>query len=601
MNSFLRIKSVKKGFTLVEILVGAFVFLIIATGVYQGYVAVLRLLSLSEAKTAATFLANESIERVRNLAYGDVGTVGGLPNGVLPQVSVVNRDGFLFTTTTTVRSIDDPFDGTIGGTPNDLSPADYKLVEIEIGCSACRNFTPLVVTTTQAPKNLETSSGNGALFIQVIDGNGQPISGVTVRVQNASSTPAIDVTDLTNQNGMLQLVDVPPGVHTYNVSVSKNGYSSSTTYPPGEAGNPNPVKPNGTVAAGQVTQLSFAIDLVGTINWRTVSPSCQVRANIPFTLEGTKVLGINPDILAYTENHTTGGAGTLTTSNLEWDTYTFSPGSLVYDLAGSSPLLSMTLSPGATVDALLVLEPRVPKSLLVSVKDSATGLPVADATVTISLGAFNETLITNRGFLRQTNWSGGSGQELFSDPDRYQSSDGNIETANPVGDITLQESFGTYAPNGEIISSTFDTGSATTTYYNLVWEPIDQPEETGEDAIRLQLASNNDGSTWNFIGPDGTSGSYYSTSDQNIHPSHNGNQYIRYKALLGTASSTLSPNISEIALTYGSVCVPYGQVFFQGLLPDTYTVSISHPNYQPLSTDVVLAEDWKLIEVSLTP
>lgn len=160
---------------------------------------------------------------------------------------------------------------------------------------------------------------------------------------------------------------------------------------------------------------------------------------------------------------------------------------------------------------------------------------------------------------------------------------------------------GTYAPSGEIVSSTFDTGSATTTYYNLLWEPIDQPEESGEDSVRLQLASNNDGSTWNFIGPDGTSASYYTTSNQNINALHNGHQYIRYKVFLGTASSTLSPNISEIALTYGSVCVPYGQVFFQGLVPNTYTVSVSHPNYQPVSTDVVLSEDWKLIEVSLTP
>jgi prepilin-type N-terminal cleavage/methylation domain-containing protein len=600
MPFFLNVKN-KKGFTLVEILVGAFVFLIIAAGVYQGYVTVLRLLGLSEAKTAATLLANERVELVRNLAYQDVGTVGGLPNGVLPQVSLVSRDGFLFTVTTTVRSIDDPFDGTIGGTPNDLSPADYKLVQIEIGCSACRNFTPLSVTTTQAPKNLETSSGNGALFVQVIDGNGQPISGVTVRVQNASSTPPIDVTDLTNQNGILPLVDVPPGIHTYKVTVSKNGYSSSTTYPPGGAGNPNPVKPNATVAAGQVTQLSFAIDFVGTINWRSVSPSCQVRANIPFTLHGTKLLGTNPDTLAYNQNLTTGAPGTLVTTNLEWDTYTFSPISTLYDLAGSSPLLSMTLSPGAAVDALLVLEPKVPKSLLVSVKDGATGLPVADATVTISAGAFNQTLITNRGFLRQTNWSGGSGQEVFSDGDRYLSSDGNIETANPAGDIRLRQSLGTYAPSGEIVSSTFDTGSATTTYYNLLWEPIDQPEESGEDSVRLQLASNNDGSTWNFIGPDGTSASYYTTSNQNINALHNGHQYIRYKVFLGTASSTLSPNISEIALTYGSVCVPYGQVFFQGLVPNTYTVSVSHPNYQPVSTDVVLSEDWKLIEVSLTP
>lgn len=594
--------SRRSGFTLVETLVGAFVFAVVAAGVYEGYVSVLKLLTLSKTKTVATYLANERMEIIRNIPYKNVGTVGGVPNGIIPQVETIVRSGITFIATTTVRNVDDPFDGTIGGSPNDLSPADYKKIEVSIGCASCNSFTPIVVTSTQAPKNLETSSGNGALFVRVFDANGQAIPNANVTVVNTSVTPAINLSDVTNQDGLLQLVDVPPSVSSYQISVSKNGYSSGGTLPPNGSGNPHPTKPHATVAVGQVTQISFAIDRVSTINWRTVSPSCQARANIPFSLSGTKLIGTSPNVLGYNQNLTTDASGNLTVSNLEWDTYSFSPLSTSYDLAGSSPLLSMSLAPGASLNALLIFQPKIPKSLLVSVKDGSTGLPVADAVVTLSNSSgFNETLITNRGFLRQTDWSGGSGQSDFSDEKKYESSDGNIETNTPAGDMRLRSTFGVYEPSGYLTSSTFDTGSATTTFYNILWEPGDQPQGTGTDSVRFQIATNNDQSTWNFTGPDGTNASYYTLTDQNIHTSNNGRRYMRYRAYLQTASSTLTPNVSDVAVVFGSVCVPYGQVFFQSLSPGVYTISVSKSGYQSIATDVTISADWKLSEITLSP
>jgi len=49
------------------------------------------------------------------------------------QVAIVLiRDNTSFNVETIIRNIDDPFDGTIGGDPNDTSPSDYKLAEIEM-------------------------------------------------------------------------------------------------------------------------------------------------------------------------------------------------------------------------------------------------------------------------------------------------------------------------------------------------------------------------------------------------------------------------------------------------------------------------------------
>ena len=88
---------------------------------------------------------------MRNLAYGDVGILGGLPVGKIQRTETILRDNYSFTVQTTIRSMDDPFDGIIGGNPNDTSPADYKLADLDITCSNCKVFSPLKFTTLVAP------------------------------------------------------------------------------------------------------------------------------------------------------------------------------------------------------------------------------------------------------------------------------------------------------------------------------------------------------------------------------------------------------------------------------------------------------------------
>jgi prepilin-type N-terminal cleavage/methylation domain-containing protein len=184
------------GFTLIEILVGAFVFAIVALSIYGVYVSILEAVRFSRVKITMAALANEQFEIVRNLSYSDVGIVSGLPPGKIEHSQVIFRDGKSFSVETVVRSIDDPFDGTIGGTPNDLSPADYKFVGLEISCISCKNSQPLSFTTNVGPKNLESASTNGALFVLVFDATGQPVQGADVHIENNKIIPAIAITTL---------------------------------------------------------------------------------------------------------------------------------------------------------------------------------------------------------------------------------------------------------------------------------------------------------------------------------------------------------------------------------------------------------------------
>ncbi|OHA23924.1 MAG: hypothetical protein A3B11_00340 [Candidatus Taylorbacteria bacterium RIFCSPLOWO2_01_FULL_44_26] len=590
----------KKGFTLVEVIVGSAVFLVIAIGAYNAYVGLFKLVDLGQYRVLAVSLANEQFELARNMPYSDVGVQNSIPVGLIPHQQTLVRGGVTFSVTSTVRNVDLSFDGTIGGVPNDLSPADNKLLEITVSCSDCRGMAPITLSGRVAPKNLETASTNGALFIKVFDANGQPVQGAAVHVVNVATTTTIVIDDITDDGGLLQLVDVPPGTNAYRVTVSKSGYSSDRTYPPGGADNPDPSKPDATVILQQVTQISFAIDRLGSLAFQSLTPTCQAVGDFDFSLTGSKDIG--QGVPKYSSNMATNPSGLLDLGSMEWDTYVIDPIDTVYDIVGVNPLNPVTVNPSASQSVQLVLAVKNPRALLVTVKDSVTGLPLSDALVAISEdGVSSTTETTGKGYLNQTDWSGGFGQESFSNPSKYWSDDANIDNTTVAGDIRLKEVFGSYASTGTLESSTFDTGSVSN-FYNFVWAPSDQPIAVGPASVRFQFASNatvTATTTWNFKGPDGTSNTFYSVPDSTIWNGHSGDRYARYKAYLATQSATNTPNISDTAFTFTSSCTPPGQTAFTGLSSGTYHMSVYKAGYSLYESDVVVSSDWQEWEVEL--
>jgi len=582
-------KKNNRGFTLVEAVVSVAVFLIVMLGLYEGLSAVSKIAKVSRLRTMALMVANERLELARHLPYGDLGIVDGWPIGKLRAFENLERGGMTWGVTTTVRSIDDPYDGTIGGSPDDLSPADYKLVEVLVGCGECA-IEPISVATNIAPLALETANGNGALFVKAIDASGLPVAGAAVTVINSSHVPSITISDVTDNTGTLALVDLPPGALSYKVRVSKSGYSHEETYAAGESGIVNPVNPNATIAEGAVTQMSLPIDKLSTVNLRTIDQFCQGIGSFSFNLSGTKLLGRDPDVLKYSQDLTTDSMGYLTLNNFEWDNYHILPSDASYDVVGSFPLLSIPVDPDTTNDVLLVLAPKASRGLLITTKDGASGLPLDGANITItgtSTGAFFEK-VTNRGYLRETDWSAAGG-EIF-----------NLEANDPAGEIKLTQVLDSYVPEGYYTSSIFDVGSATTTYYQLSWQPATQATSTGENSVRFQLATSDlPEGPWEFVGPDGTAGSCYTSSETNVNSIHTNERYIRYKLLLSTEDESVTPRISDMAITYSSSCLPFGQVYFDSLAFDNYIVSVTRDGYQDFTGEILVSNDWQSFEASL--
>jgi hypothetical protein len=511
----------------------------------------------------------------------------------------VTRDGVNFSVTTTIRNIDDAFDGKIDTTPKDLSPADYKLVEVVVGCESCRGFQPIIFSTNVAPKNLETASTNGSLFVKVFDADGHPISGANVHIENHVAIPNITVDDVTDNSGMLQIVDAPPGTEAYQITVSKNGYSTERTYPTGGGSNPFPVKPNATVILQQVTQISFAIDKVSTMNISSVTENCAPVGDVPFHLTGTKLIG-TPDVKKFDHSYSTNSSGVFSLSGLEWDTYSVSITDTMNDLLGINPNFPVAIRPNSTENVQFVMAPKDPISFLVSTKDSATGLPLSGVNVELDNGGVTLSKVSGRGFLNQTDWSGGDGQDDIGSYSKFFSDDGFIDFLTIPGEIKLHYlGDGNYSSAGFLVSSTFDTGSPSN-FYELSWKPTDQPVETGEESVKFQIATNLDNLTWNFVGPDGTSASYYTLANQNINAVHNGDRYFRYKVFLSTEDPAFSPSVSDVAFTFTSSCVPPGQVRFGGLSAGNYILRATKIGYQD-STDDFYLNSSQSKEIILLP
>lgn len=580
------LRKKEHGTTLIETLIAASFFIIFSLAIYQLYAKMIDLSSRIKIKTMATQIASEQIEFIRNLQYADIGIVSGIPAGVINANKVITKNNITFSISTVIRNLDLPADGTLGGTPNDTSPADNKLVFVEVSCTSCNNPVSVEFTTTIAPKSLETENGNGALVIKVIDANGLPVPNATVNIENNTTSPSINFTDSTDSYGVLTVVDAPPSNESYHITVSKSGYSTEQTYVPGGVGNPNPSKPYLTVAMNTVSQSTFSIDKLSSFVLGAQSSQCSPITGVSGSFLGSKLIGTSPDV--FKNNIPFSLTGVINNlNNIEWDTYTASINGSSYDIAGTNPIFPLSVLPNSNQQVTLTLKPSSTNRLVVAVTDTS-GLPIAGATVNVVGPSSSFSAQTSVGSVSQTDWSGGGGQSEFVDQSKFASSDGGISYDDNPGLLELLSTGpSSYISNGELISSTIDLGEAST-FQQLSWFPSNQPSGIGSSPVRFQIATNTDNLTWNYLGPDGTDSTYYTSPVSDIALVHNGDRYLRYKILLSTTDSSKTPSISDVAFTYTSGCLPPGQIDFGGLNSGSYTIEVSKSGYTTTSKTITI-------------
>jgi hypothetical protein len=353
----------------------------------------------------AVALANEKAEMVRNLPYVNVGTEGGIPSGSLSQNEIIVRNNASYDVKTDIRYVDDPFDGKAS---EDLINTDYKQVRIEVSWNSPSSSKPVLLMLLVSPQGVEGGEVAGTLDFQLLDAAGGGIGGAVVQLVNSVVVPAVDIVTNTNDEGRILLLGLLEGANNYELSVSKDGYTSEQTYDTTAAFIPDADHAHISALEGAVTEKTFVIDLESSLSIHTKDEEAVPIGQVLYSIKGTKMIGVdgsaNP-VYLLDETTQTDPGGDMLYEGLVWDTYAFSIDGDVaeYDIKETSILLPLAINPNEALSLDVVLVEHTPLSVHVTVV-TLGGVPIDNATLILQGDGYDETLGT--GIL---------GQVLFAD------------------------------------------------------------------------------------------------------------------------------------------------------------------------------------------
>ncbi len=348
-----------------------------------------------------------------------------------------------------------------------------------------------------------------------------------------------------------------------------------------------------------MTQISFSIDRTSNLRFTLQDLLCAPIGSVDMAAQGAKLIG-TPNVLKFNNTYTSNGSGQVVLNNIEWDTYTPALISNSYMIYGTSPIQQINVLPNTNQNFNIMLGAKTANSFLVIIKDVATQNSIEGATVQLQSASpsYNASKLTEGSVWSQQDWSLGSGQPNFTNPQKYFSDDGNVDGATIPLALRLLYFNNAYANSGELISSSFNTGTSLTTYTSLEWQPASQDPAT---SLKFQLAANNSNSNFDYVGPDGTASSYYTTTGTSIHSSLNGKRHIRYKAFLSTTDTAKTPALTSVSVNYVSGCPAPGQAMFAGLAAGSnYKVIVSASGYQTQTISNLTVGGYNVLTVLLS-
>lgn len=377
-------RSNQTGYTLVELLVTMTVLGILVLGSANLFTSLLHSAIVSQRQAVASALATNQMEYIKSLPYDNLAVAGGaiISNNTIPASFTKTVQGMKYTITNSITYADDAYDGCgsyptqqikeqyclhypppIGSPGTDTNAGDYKDVRVTV---KDRNNTQLAALDTNIGAHVaETSSNTGALFVKVIDDSGAPISGAIVNVTNAYTVPAVNATETTDSNGIVILYNLPPSTtnYRYQITASKNGYSSLATIVPNGSLQPTYPSQNLIVQSSSFVTLTIKPMTANSLIIESTDTNSTALANVRvYAKGGYKKYTDAVDTCYYFDNYfdntntcgisisdnrpTTDGNGIATITNLVPGSYVFCGedgdlnckiGSTTYFLAAAVP------------------------------------------------------------------------------------------------------------------------------------------------------------------------------------------------------------------------------------------------------------------------
>ncbi len=342
--------------TLIDVLVGSALVLIIFLALMGMLRASIAVSTLSKARAGAASLSESQMEYLRGLSYDALGTVGGIPSGLVPQAQNETLNDIPYVVHTYIQYIDSPADGLGVNDTNGIT-TDYKVAKVAVDYQVAGVTHSDVLVSNFSPPSIETTNGGGTLTINVVNANGSPVPGATVHIVNSALSPAIDLSAFSNANGTVSLPGAPPSTE-YEVNVTKSGYSSAQTYKR-DTTNQNPTPGYLTVVKSEITTGTFAIDTLASLTLRTYKPIAEYTFSDTFTneslLAATSSVTVSAGTMALSGSALSGSARSVSVTptllhawkSVQEDSTTTSGSSiLMHVYTGSGILLPDSVLPG---------------------------------------------------------------------------------------------------------------------------------------------------------------------------------------------------------------------------------------------------------------
>ena len=369
-----------RGLSLIDAVVGSALVLVIFLALIGVMRSSLLIASLAKAKAGATAVADNQMEYVRATPYDTVGTVGGIPAGEIPQYATTTQNSIQYGVRTFIEYVDDPADG-VGGADTNSITTDYKRIKIAVTYTVRGTLREVDLVSNYAPPSIETSTNGGTLKVVVVNAIGSPVPGATVRVVNANTSPTVDLTTFSDASGVVLLGGAATST-SYQIYVSKSGYSSTQTYPR-DTTNQNPTPGYLTVVKNQTTTGTFAIDLLSNLTLKTYIQITATTTTDSFN-DSSKILS---------QSNTQLSGGSLILANAAVGTY-----------VASGSVRSIVITPGTlsrwTIASTTLVQPGG-TNVGVQVIDS-TGALIPDGQLPGNSGGFSGNSIDLSGISTST-------------------------------------------------------------------------------------------------------------------------------------------------------------------------------------------------------
>jgi len=396
----------KQGFTLVEILVVVLIMAAVFAGFYTTFMVGSRYIIDSKNRLGAIALANEKMEIIRNLSYANVGLLGGIPDGNIPEDEDTTVNGRKFHVHTYVQYIDDSLDGVFPADTNAI-PNDYKVVKVSISWSDSTGTTQTVESISRfVPPGLETTDGGAPLAINVQGSDGSPVPQASVHIVNNSVTPVVNFTVETDDVGHIMIPAAPESLGKYQFTISKSGYETVATVDPTSVSY-IPTYRNQDVLLNALNMHNYIEDHLSNLTIRARDYQNNAIANIQFSIKGGKIIGrtaLIEDVFNMDAAATTDSGGDKEYNDISPGNYTISmSANSQYEFIDYEPSTNpFALVPGATTACTLRVADKNKDSLSVTVINT-TGSFIANAKITLTdkygTNIFSEKLTSARGVM----------------------------------------------------------------------------------------------------------------------------------------------------------------------------------------------------------